>query len=301
MAIPFRQLEVFRAVGETASFTRASHILFISQSTVSQHIRELEDRLKVRLLDRNRRRVALTPAGAALLEHARRVFRQLEEAEAAVQTGGDPYSGKLCFGCASTTLLYLLPPVLIEYARKYPEVELSIMGGTIQEVSAQLWAGALDFALVVLPLAAPGLAKTPLFEEPLLAVLPARHRLAARPRLTIQDLAGERFILHRPGQNTRKLIDRFFFRHKIAPRVIVELAETETIKEMVAHGLGVSLLPASALSGRQAGTGLKTFRIAGKELARTLALVHLRPRALRPPAAAMIELLQRHFASRAGA
>ena len=280
MAIPFRQLEVFRAVGETASFTRASHILFISQSTVSQHIRELEDRLKVRLLDRNRRRVALTPAGAALLEHARRVFRQLEEAEAAVQTGGDPYSGKLCFGCASTTLLYLLPPVLIEYARKYPEVELSIMGGTIQEVSAQLWAGALDFAL---------------------AVLPARHRLAARPRLTIQDLAGERFILHRPGQNTRKLIDRFFFRHKIAPRVIVELAETETIKEMVAHGLGVSLLPASALSGRQAGTGLKTFRIAGKELARTLALVHLRPRALRPPAAAMIELLQRHFASRAGA
>src|SRR5579884_3186437 len=118
MSINFRQLEVFRAVAETKSFTRASHSLFISQSTVSQHIRELEDSLGVMLFNRNRRNVSVTPAGDNLLEHGRAIFQMLEEAETAAKTVRDPYCGKLSFGCASTTLLYHLPNILMDYARK---------------------------------------------------------------------------------------------------------------------------------------------------------------------------------------
>jgi DNA-binding transcriptional LysR family regulator len=300
VAINFRQLEVFRAVAETRSFTRASHTLFISQSTVSEHIRELEETLKVRLFERNRRTVALTAAGERLLEYGQRVFITLEEAEAATQAVRDPYSGKFSFGCASTTLLYQLPPVLAEYAGKYPHVELAINSGTIQEVATQMWSGALDLALVVLPLASPEFKKLVLFEESFVVVVPARHRLARARRLDVAELASERFVLHRRDQNTRKLIDRFFFKHKITPRVAIELSETEAIKEMVVRGLGISVLPASAFSGTRSAHGLKTLVIDDPELKRTLALVYLRGKALRPAVQAMIDILLKHFQNSPG-
>ena len=295
MPINFRQLEVFCAVAEAKSFTRASHVLFISQSTVSQHIRELEDSLGVKLFDRNRRNVSLTPSAENLLEHGQHIFRMLDEAEIAAKTTKDPYRGKLSFGCASTTLLYNLPPILMEYTRKYPNVELNITGGTIQEVATQMWSGALDLALVVLPLSSPAMEKVVLFEEAFAGVLPANHPLADRPNLNVSDLAGERFILHRPGQNTRKLIDRYLFKQRVTPRVAIELAETEAIKAMVAKGLGVSILPEGAFLGARDQKDVRTFRIPRKDLKRSMAVVYPKPQALRAPAVALVELLQNYF------
>jgi len=295
MPINFRQLEVFRAVAQTKSFTRASHSLFISQSTVSQHIRELENSLNIQLFSRNRRKVALTAAGESLLEYGRTIFQMLEEAESAVQTARDPYSGKLSFGCASTTLLYHLPEILTEYAAKYPNVEFNIMGGTIQDISLSMLSGALDLALVVLPLSAPGLEKITLFEESFVGILPANHTLARKPHLRISDLAKERFILHRQGQNTRKLVDRYMFKQHVTPTVAIELAETEAIKAMVARGLGVSVLPQSAFRNSSAMQALRVFPIPRKELSRSLAVIYPRSRELRAPAKAMVDILQQHF------
>lgn len=295
MPINFRQLEVFRAVAESRSFTRASHTLFISQSTVSQHIRELEDSLRVQLFSRNRRHVSLTGAGESLFDYANGIFRMLDEAETTVQTVCDPYRGKLSFGCASTTLLYHLPPILTNYATRYPNVELNITGGTIQDVANTMLAGTLDLALVVLPLSSPGLEKTILFEEAFVGVVSEHHSKAKMPRLAIADFASDRFILHRTGQNTRKIIDRYLFKQRITPVVAMELAETEAIKAMVVRGLGVSILPQSAFQDASAVHGLRVFPIPRKELSRSLAIVYPRSRTPRPAAAAMIEMLQRHF------
>jgi len=295
MPINFRQLEVFCAVAKTMSFTRASHVLFISQSTVSQHVREMEGALGVKVFSRNRRNISLTNAGENLLERSRNIFQLLQEAETEAKTATDPYRGKLSFGCASTTLLYHLPSILLEYTHKYPDVELNITGGTIQEVGAQMWSGALDLALVVLPLSSPAMETVVLFEESFVGVLPAKHRLADRPNLHVPDLAAERFILHRQGQNTRKLIDRFLFKLRITPQVTIELAETEAIKAMVAQGLGVSILPESAFLNARDQKDVRTFHIAKKNLKRSLAVVYPKPRTLRPPAVALVELLQKHF------
>lgn len=295
MPISFRQLEVFRAVADAKSFTRASHTLFISQSTVSQHIRELEDALKVQLFSRDRRNVAVTPAGESLLQYGRNIFQMLEEAETAVRTVRDPYCGKLSFGCASTTLLYHLPEILMEYTTRYPNVELNIIGGTIQDIASNILAGTLDLALVVLPLSSPALEKIVLCEESFVGVISAAHPLAKEKHLRVSDLARESFILHRQGQNTRKLVDRYLFKQKITPRVAVELAETEAIKAMVARGLGASILPNSAFQDARALDGLRVFPIPRKELSRSLAVVYPRPRGVRPAATAMIDMLQAHF------
>ncbi len=299
MSINFRQLEVFRAVAETNSFTRASHALFISQSTVSQHIRELETSLGVRLFNRNRRTVSMTAAGENLFEHGRQVFQMLDDAETAARTVNDPYRGKLSFGCASTTLLYQLPDILAEYSLRYPNVELGITGGAIQDVAAQMWSGALDLALVVPPLNSVGLDRIVLCEESFVFVLPARYPSARKKTLRASDLAAERFILFRPGQNTRKLIDRFLFRERITPRVAIELADTEAIKAMVSRGLGVSILPESAFQGGRYDSGLRTHAIPRRDLVRTLAIVYPKPRPLRAPAVAMIDLLKAHFKAKA--
>jgi len=291
VAINFRQLEVFRAVAESCSFTRASHVLFISQSTVSQHIRELEDSLRVKLFDRNRRNVSLTLAGERLLEHGRAVFHLLEEAENHTKTTTDPYSGTLTFGCASTTLLYHLPPVLMEYMQRYPNVELKICDGTIEEIAAQIWSQSVDLALVVLPFSSPGLEKVPLFEERFVVAVPMSSPLASRSRLEMQDLASECFILHRQTQNTRRLVDRFLFKHRLTPKVRVELRETEAIKAMVRRGLGVSILPASAFLDQRQHPDIRTFPLPAKEIKRTLAVVYPKLKTPRPPAQALIELL----------
>jgi DNA-binding transcriptional LysR family regulator len=295
MAINFRQLEVFRAVAEIRSFTRASQTLFISQSTVSQHIRELEEYLGIRLFERNRRNVSLTVAGETLLEHSQNIFRMIGSAEAATKQVCNPYRGKLSLGCASTTLLYHLPDVLGEYTRRYPDVELQIIGGTVREIGMQMLSESLDLALVVPPLSTQALEKVVLFVEPFVLVLPAAHPLASRHSLRIEDVEDERFVLNRRGQNTRRLIDRFLFAHRVTPRVAIELAETEPIKAMVARGLGVSLLPRSAFRDRAADQQLKTYPIPRQELCRTLAAVYPRPGTLRPPATAMLDLLKTYF------
>jgi DNA-binding transcriptional LysR family regulator len=295
MAINFRQLEVFRAVAETNSFTRASHAMFISQSTISQHIRALEDTLQVTLFQRDRRNVLLTSAGQNLLDHARDIFQMIERAEVAAKTAKDPYQGKLSFGCASTTLLYQLPPVLMEYTNKYPNVTLNISSGSVQDIANQMWSGALDLGLVVLPLSAPALQKVVLLEESFVGLIPSGHALARKAHLDIGDLAGERYILQRRGHNTRKLVDQFFFKKRIAANVVIELDHPEAVKAMVARGFGASILPESAFPDRRSSAGIRTFPIPHRDLHRALAIVHPRTKAMKPIAAALVDLLEKHF------
>ncbi|HEV2388258.1 MAG TPA: LysR family transcriptional regulator [Candidatus Acidoferrales bacterium] len=295
MTIGLRQLAAFRAVAVTGSFTRACQSLFITQSTVSQHIHGLEAEMEVKLFERNRRNVALTPAGDTLLRYCRQIFQLLDEAEGAVRRVENPYSGRLSFGCASSTLLYQLPPLLIEYARRFPKVELKIVGGTIAEVIRQMDADALDIALVVLPLQMTHVRKIHLWDESFVLVLPSGHRLARQRKLTIEQLRDDRFILHIRGQNTRKLVDRYLFRHHVAPRVPIEIADTETIKVMVAHGMGVSLLPTSAFKQGSKPEGLRIFPIPKGELKRSLAVIYPKSRPLRSPGLAIVDLLQQHL------
>lgn len=288
-------MEAFRAVATTGSFTRACQSLFITQSTVSQHIHGLETELEVKLFDRNRRQVALTPAGERLLQYCKHIFHLLEEAEGAVRSVQDPYAGRLSFGCASSTLLYQLPPVLTEYARRYPKVELKIVGGTIGEVLAQMDADMIDIALVVLPLHLTHVRKIHLWDESFALVLPGRHRLARQRNLAIEQVRNDRFILPIRGQNTRKLVDRYLFRHHVAPQVPIEIADTETIKVMVAHGMGVSVLPASAFHPGREPAGLKIFPIPGTELKRSLAVIYPKSKPLRAAGLAIVDLLQQHL------
>jgi DNA-binding transcriptional LysR family regulator len=183
----------------------------------------------------------------------------------------------------------------MEYTTKYPNVTLNISSGSIQDIANQMWSGALDFGLVVLPLSAPALRKIVLLEESFVGLIPSGHALAKKSHLTVADLQTERFILQRRGHNTRKLVDHFFFNKRIVPNVVIELDLPETIKAMVRRGFGASILPESAFTDKRSSAGIRTFPIPHRDLHRTLGIVHSRAKALKPVASALVDLLQKHF------
>ena len=126
--------------------------------------------------------------------------------------------------------------------------------------------------------------------------VPARSAALRQSKFQMQDLATERFILHRQTQNTRKLVDRYLFKQRVTPKVVIELAETEAIKAMVARGLGVSIIPASAFLEPGRHPEIRTFPLPMKDIKRSLALVYPKLKTPRPPALALMQLLKSHFA-----
>jgi DNA-binding transcriptional LysR family regulator len=157
----------------------------------------------------------------------------------------------------------------------------------------------VDLALVAFPVSGRDFRKIPLFEEDFVIVLPAGHRLAGRASIRIKELADEPFILYRQGTNARKTIDRLLHKARFGPRVVMELNDTEAIKEMVANGFGVSLVPASAFLTRTPSKQVTSVAIKGGGAKRAVGLIYLRSRTLSPATKALMQRFQSHYAKRA--
>lgn len=298
MSISFRQLEVFRAVAEMKNFTQASQKLLVSQSTVSEHIRQLEEALSTEVFDRSQRSVNLTPAGERLFEYATNIFSLLEKAEISAKYAPNEFAGRISIGCGSTTLLYLLPPVLKDFARKYPRMELQVKSyNTIQPLLSDLRSGTIEMAVVILPVSGPEIHKTILLQESFCIVLPRRHPLlkSKRKHIGIRDTLDEPFILYQQFTNTRKIIDHFFHRMKIVPKVAMQLEDIEAIKEMVASGFGISLLPESAFLVHQRNDELVRIPVPLERLKREVGLIKMRTKSFPPGAQALVDILLQRF------
>ena len=191
------QLRYFTAVAEQLHFGRAAAALHISQPPLSRAIRALEERLGVALFIRNRRRVELTPAGARLLEEARRMLGQLERTVLELRGMASGERGRLRIGFVSLADYGVLPSLLKSYKGARPGVQLALREMLSPEQSLALAAGELDFGLLLPPVSeAEGLEHLVVQRERFVAALPARHRLAAaRGPLAMSELAGENFVM----------------------------------------------------------------------------------------------------------
>ncbi|HEY8932573.1 MAG TPA: LysR family transcriptional regulator, partial [Rariglobus sp.] len=181
------QLRYFLAVARTANFSRAAEQCRVAQPSLSQQIKKLEDELGERLFERTKRAVSLTPAGERLRAHAERVIDALEQARASVSEGGGTVRGRVALGVLPTVAPFYLPERLRAFAAEYPEVEVVIHEDTTAQLAKAVLAKEIDLALVSLPVDQRGLRALSLFEEPLLAALPADHALAKKRKLTLGD------------------------------------------------------------------------------------------------------------------
>ncbi|XAH21651.1 LysR family transcriptional regulator [Xylophilus sp. GW821-FHT01B05] len=265
------QLRSFVLVVETGSFSVAAERLGLTQPAVSLQVKQLERRLAVRLVERVGKRAGATVAGAELLRQAQHIEAALESALDAVASHAAGVTGRVRLGCGATACLHFLPPVLRALRLQYPALSIAVSTGNTDECARKVEDNLLDLALVTLPVAGRSLLATPILQDEFVAIR-RDGASALKGGVTPAALQAQPLVLFEPGASTRRLIDRWFAAGDCMPQPVMELGSVEAIKEMVAAGLGYSIVPRMALTGRSAHPELQSLPLRPR-LGRTLALV----------------------------
>jgi len=237
------QLRYFVAVAEEGSFSQAAAREHVSQPSLSQQIQKLEAELNQQLFDRLPRTVVLTEAGRTLLDYARQVLTGISDARRAMATLEHEVAGRLSVGASPSIALYILPRLIGRFQRAYPKVTFALFEDTTDKLARQLEDGTLDVVLATLGEHMPTLAYHSLGKEPLLMLLPEKHRLAKKKAIKWSDLAGEKFLLLHEEHTLSVQIRRLLAANHLDPEIVLQGAQLVTIAAMVAAGLGVTVIP----------------------------------------------------------
>ncbi|MFE0274891.1 LysR family transcriptional regulator [Streptomyces sp. NPDC058992] len=269
----FQQLQYFVAVAEARHFTRAAERVHVSQPSLSQQIRSLEKELGAELFSRARGNIALTDAGEALLPLARRILADADTARHEVQELAQLRRGRVRLGATPSVCTGLLPDVLRVFHDLHPGIELLVEESGSHDLVRELARGALDLALVVLPLPTPSPALTTveLLQEDLVVVSSVASRAPRRP-VRIADLQGEPLVMFRHGYDLRELTVAACRAEGFEPAFTVEGGEMDAVLGFVRAGLGLAVVP--RMVAAQAGRDLRVTALARPGLRRTIALAH---------------------------
>jgi DNA-binding transcriptional LysR family regulator len=270
------QLELFLAVMDSSSVTRASEKVHLSPGAVSLQLHTLAAELHTELFVRSGKRLVATPAACRLAEHARAMIRQMSQIQQEFNNDPSTDTRPFCFATGVTTLIYRLGHPLRLLRKQYPQVEIHVTVGVTEEIVAGLLDRRFDLGLISLPVSEESLKIMPLYEEELLLLRPASKRVRGGHVGSIRpvELNGVPFLLYPKRSNMRSIIDRFFKDIGLTPRVLLEADDTEAIKRLVECGFGYSILPEHALRGQS--RFFHTLRIAGQRLIRKQALAMVR-------------------------
>ncbi len=257
-----QELRYVVAVAEERNFRRAADKVFVSQPSLSASVKKLEDELGVRLFERGPHEVLLTEAGEQVVAQARRVLDEAAKVKLVAKEKRDPLRGVLRLGVIHTIAPYLLPELVIALRAAAPAMPLDIEENMTASLDQMLRGGLIDVAILALPYAAPGVVTVPLYDEAFRVVVPAKHPWARRRSVPAADLEGQNLLLLSIGHCFRdQVMDACSEFARPAPPG-KEGNSLETIRSMVASGLGVSVLPASAVTERHASPLVKVVDFA---------------------------------------
>ncbi|MCX2545796.1 transcriptional regulator CynR [Pseudomonas sp. COW5] len=239
-----RHLRYLLAVADHGGFTRAAEALHVSQPTLSQQIRQLEESLGVDLFDRTSRSVKPTDAGQAYIECARRVLVELEAGKRALHDVRDLSRGSLRLAMTPTFMAYLVGPLVRDFVARYPGIHLEIFELSMDDIEAGLADDSLDIAIAFTPVRSPDIECIPAFVETLGVMVGREHplydsSLVLRPN----DIAQLDFALLAPGYITRVSVDEYFRQHGITPKVQIEVNSVSTLLEVIRHAPLATMLP----------------------------------------------------------
>ena len=271
----FHQLRYVCAIADTGSFSRAAERCQIAQPSLSQQVLKLEKDLGAKLFDRLGRSVRLTEAGRAFLPHARSILSQRETARSSVADKCADVRGCVAVGAIPTIAPYLMPRYTATFTKKYPEAKLRIVEETTPILVESLRDLSIDLAILALPLRHKDLELFPLRTEPLFAVLPRNHPLAAAKSLALKDLRGESFVMLRDGHCFRDLSIAACTHARVTPRIAFESGQFSSLFGMVAAGVGISLVPEMAIDTH---AGCRYVRLNDARATRTIVAAILRGR-----------------------
>ncbi|MDQ5959096.1 MAG: LysR family transcriptional regulator, low CO2-responsive transcriptional regulator [Pseudomonadota bacterium] len=295
--ITFRQLETFSAVARLGSFTKAAEALHLTQPAVSIQIRQVVDVVGMPLFEQNSREITLTAAGEELQSAVRNLDDVWNRLESALDALKGLKRGRLRVALV-TTAKYFLPRMLGTFCRQYPDIDIELEIGNREKIIGRLRGNEDDLYVMSYPPTDTDIVSYPFLENEYVVIAPATH-WAAGKSVTLEKLATEPFLLREQGSGSRQIVDQYLGERGIELNVRLSLASNEAIRELVASGMGLSILSRHALGEQPERDGLTLLKVKNFSLSRPWCVVHLRTKVLSLPAQAFLhELL--NTAARSG-
>lgn len=283
-------LATFRLAIQRGSFSAAADLLGISQPAVSLQIRQLEQFLQTRLVERTGRGIKATDAGQALLAHGERIQQAVDEAIRSVSAFSHDVSGTITLGTGATACIHLLPPLLEQLRREFPLLSVGVTTGNTLDIVRAIEENRLDMGLVTLPVSGRALDVMPVMDEEFVFIASWEQQDAFR-ELTPEALHAQPLIAFESGSGTRALIDGWFAGNGLTIAPVMQLGSIEAIKRMVRAGLGYSIVPRMAVEQVADRDGLCVMSLT-PVLQRRLAVVMRQDKILSKGIAGIIRILQ---------
>ncbi len=256
------QIEGFLATARAGSLRGAADELFVTQPALTARLRALEEELGAELFVRSRRGMALTDAGRGFLPYAERALASLADGRVYVADLARGVTGELAIGAAPAVSTYVLPRLLVRYAQLQPNVRLVVRTGHSEEIVEMVLRGEVAVGLIR-ELRDPDLEARALYEDELVLVAPADHPFAGAARIGVERIAETRLVMFDRTSSWFEVTSHLFRAAGVAPASVMELDNIDAAKRMVVHGLGVALLPWTAVADEVAAGTLVIVRIAG--------------------------------------
>jgi len=289
--VDLEALRSFYQVAREKSFSRAAKLMHVSQPAMSVRVKTLEKELGERLFDRQRKGVALTEAGAVLYRSAEKIFADVEEALARLAELRNSGSGHVRLGCSDTVSLYLLPPVLKKFRRRFPTAEITIRNAYTAEILDLLVRGELDFGIVTKPPSVDRrLESRELLVEDFVVACRKDDPLLRRREVSLAALDGRPMVALERGTENRDTVDRALRSAGVRPRVVLETGNIEVQKLYAGNGFGFAILPELAVAALDRRR-LQVRPLKGSPIRRTVVVVVARDRYVPRPAQALLELV----------
>jgi DNA-binding transcriptional LysR family regulator len=292
MRITFSQVRGFVTVASTGSFTRAAEVLHLSQPALTTRIRQLEEALDLRLFDRNTRSVELTDVGRELLPIFLRLVSDLEGAVVNAREHAKRANGIIRFACLPSCAATLVPDLISRFQAERPEASFVVEDAINARVRTLVREGHVDFGICAYEGEEPDLLFEDLFEDNLQLVYPPGHPLAERPRIGVVELMGHPLILMNRGSSVRQVVDEAFAASGLTAAPACEVTYMSTAVALVTAGLGVAILPSTAVEVRSPGVVARPLD--DPAFSRRLSLVRRRAGSVRRIVDAFIVRLLEH-------
>ncbi len=257
-----KDLKYLVALADTGHFGKAAERSFVSQPTLSAQLKKLEQYLGVKLVERQPKNVQLTEVGKQIVVRARRMLDEGDEIIALARNNTDPFAGKLKLALIPTIGPYLLPRVMQKLRKALPHLGLMLYEHQTEALLKRLRDGEIDLGIMALPIAQGGLEVRKLYEEAFTVALPTNHPLAAKSIIKVQDLKGQTLLLLEDGHCLRDQALEVCSRIDVREAEDFRATSLETLRQMVVAGLGITLLPETAVEppfGSQRGLAIRQF------------------------------------------
>ena len=286
-----QSLKIFRDLVDTQRFSKTAVLNSVTQSAVSQQIKSIERRHGKPLLKRKKRQISLTAEGEVFYRGAREIVRRYEEMQHRIEALEGVISGTVRLSAIYSVGMRELGPYLKAYLKAHPRVNFRLEYNMAPKIYADVASSEIDLGIVAYPRQQRNVEVVPFSEDRMVVICHPSNPLATQESIDLKTLENYPLVLFNPETHTRQAIDRFFRKHRVHPKIAIELEHIDIIKDSVEVDLGISLVPAPSVELEKRKGTLKVLTLKGEPLVRPLGILQKRGRSLSPATRKLLGVL----------